>query len=527
MLRRQSPDSTPTSFLIGDGEMATRIRDFPWADHPFGPPETWPVSLRSALGICLNSAFPTAIYWGPDLRLLYNDAWSTIPGPRHPACLGEPCREVWSDIWDVIEPQFARVIETGQGFAVTDQLLPMRRFGIEEETYWSYSFTPIRDEDGTIAGIFNSGQESTGAVLKQRQTAFLLSLIDALRAVTGAERVMETVCAMLGAHLDAARVGIREAGAVPDALPVVVEWSADGRPRAASEPWSTFDRVADELDRGHVVRIPNVAGLRGSGAQAVFEGLGAASVLGVPWHAEGRLRAVLYVHRAAPHVWTDDEVATVEQVFARTIQAVDADRVLAREKVMMDEIDHRARNLLGISQALVRLTRADDVETFRTSLTERMGALGQTLGILSAAAWEGAPLDALLGAELAPYLADDRPQAKLTGPRVLIPSGMAQPIAMAIHELTTNALKYGALSDAGGHLDVAWSLSDDGALTFDWQERGDPIRPDAPDPEPRGGGFGNRLLSLVIETQLHGTLTRSAGAGRYDIRFTVPGVGRV
>ena len=68
--------------------------------------------MRSAVGICLRSAFPTAIYWGSELRLIYNDAWSHIPGPRHPAALGQPAQEVWSDIWHIIEPQFAQVIET-------------------------------------------------------------------------------------------------------------------------------------------------------------------------------------------------------------------------------------------------------------------------------------------------------------------------------------------------------------------------------------------------------------------------------
>ena len=94
-------------FLAGNGEMASLIRETDWSEHPFGPSEDWPQSLRSALAICLNSAFPTAIYWGSDLRLLYNDAWAPIPGPRHPAALGAPAKEVWSDIWPIIEPQFS------------------------------------------------------------------------------------------------------------------------------------------------------------------------------------------------------------------------------------------------------------------------------------------------------------------------------------------------------------------------------------------------------------------------------------
>ncbi|MGE3747766.1 MAG: PAS domain S-box protein, partial [Sphingomonadaceae bacterium] len=123
--------------------MAQRIRSYDWADTPLGAPKSWAQSLRSALSICLNSPFPAAIYWGPELRLLYNDAWRFIPGPRHPDALGKPGKEVWQDIWHVIEPQLRSVFATSQGFVTQEQMLPMQRFGKLEETYWDYSFTPI------------------------------------------------------------------------------------------------------------------------------------------------------------------------------------------------------------------------------------------------------------------------------------------------------------------------------------------------------------------------------------------------
>ena len=155
------------ALLSNDSEMAQRIRSFDWAETSFGPPVHWPQSLRSALSICLNSSFPSAIYWGKDMRLIYNDAWSSIPGPRHPWALGRCASEVWSDIWHVIEPQLSTVFATGHGFVTRDQMLPMRRFGVPEETYWDYSFTPIAGEDGTVAGVFNQGQETTPRVLME------------------------------------------------------------------------------------------------------------------------------------------------------------------------------------------------------------------------------------------------------------------------------------------------------------------------------------------------------------------------
>lgn len=159
----------PVSFLSGGGEMGQFIRSYPWSETPLGSPTTWPQSLRSALSICLHSSFPTAIYWGPELRLLYNDAWAPIPADRHPLALGRPAADVWADIWDVVGPQFEHVMQTGEGFSVFDQMLPMVRNGLRQETYWNYSFTAIRGEDGSVVGVFNQGNETTHAVLARRQ----------------------------------------------------------------------------------------------------------------------------------------------------------------------------------------------------------------------------------------------------------------------------------------------------------------------------------------------------------------------
>ncbi len=156
-------------FLGGGGEMGARIRGYDWDATPLGPPSQWPLALRGALGICLTSSFPTAIYWGPELRLLYNDAWAPIPANKHPWALGRPAKEVWADIWDIIEPQLQQVIASGQGLSAFEQMLPMQRGARIEETYWNYSFTPIRDENGDVVGVFNQGNDITAEVLGRRE----------------------------------------------------------------------------------------------------------------------------------------------------------------------------------------------------------------------------------------------------------------------------------------------------------------------------------------------------------------------
>lgn len=144
--------------------MGERIRAFDWASHPLGPPQGWPPALQMALSLCLDSSFPTAIYWGPELYLLYNDAWSEIPAEKHPGVLGKPAREAWPDIWDIVGPQFRQVMETGQGIALYDQMLPMVRGGQRRETWWNYSFTAIRHADLSFGGVFNQGNDITDLV---------------------------------------------------------------------------------------------------------------------------------------------------------------------------------------------------------------------------------------------------------------------------------------------------------------------------------------------------------------------------
>ncbi|MEQ8895828.1 MAG: HWE histidine kinase domain-containing protein [Roseovarius sp.] len=508
------------SFLSGDGEMARHIREHDWAAHPFGAAEKWPQSLRAALGICLNSAFPTAIYWGQELRLLYNDAWSTIPGPRHPACLGEPAAEVWSDIWHVIEPQFTRVIETGEGLFVDDQMLPMRRYGIEEETYWSYSFTPIRGEDGKIVGIFNSGQETTDKVLRQRQTAFLLEASERVRELSGADGIMTEVCRMLGEHLGAMRVGVRERDTSAERFPVSQEWVAEGvAPAGPGLRWPWLGRLRDGLEAGRAVRVDRTADVTDERARGMFERLGAEAALALPSFRFSSLNAVMFVHRDRPHGWTDEEVATAGQVFGLATQTIERERVLAREKAMLQEIDHRARNLLGISQALVRLTRAEDVSGYKESLLDRLSALGKTLGILSDAKWVGASLQDVLESELAPFLSAEDGRVRLNGPRVVLSPSMVQPVAMALHELTTNAVKYGALAGDDGALDIGWEVSEGEVLRLVWRERSATA---AGAVEAETEGFGTQLLTLAVEDQLDGRISRRVESGTFECVLSLP-----
>lgn len=168
----------PQLFFQGDSEMARRMRRIDWSSSRLGSLENWPQSLRAPLDICLGSSFPIAIYWGEDLALLYNDAWSPILGSKHPWALGRPAKEVWPEIWDTIGPQFDQVMRSGIATRSPDQLLPMHRQGFTEECWFDYTFSPIRNADGGVGGIFNAVVETTFRHIGERRTQLLRHLAE-------------------------------------------------------------------------------------------------------------------------------------------------------------------------------------------------------------------------------------------------------------------------------------------------------------------------------------------------------------
>jgi two-component sensor histidine kinase/CheY-like chemotaxis protein len=511
------------SFLAGGSDMSRRIREYDWDAHPFGRPETWPSSLRVALSICLQSEFPTSIYWGPELRLLYNDAWAPIPGPRHPAALGMPAQEVWSDIWHVIEPQFRRVIENGEGIYVQDQMLPMRRFGYPEETYWSYSLTAIRDEDGSIVGVFNSGYETTRNVLSQRQMRFLLELGDAIRGMGDAQAARKRALEMFGRSMAADRVGLHEiaGGGARGDRPVTDEWLAEGvssigRSIAVSE---LGEEVGTLLRSGRMLIVNDVsADLKSDAAKAIFSGSDVGAVIAVPKIRDGQLIAVLFVHSRQARVWTLFDISTAEQVLERIWNWIDSERTAERERLMIREIDHRAKNALAVVQAVIRLTLAEDISSFRDKIEGRVAALMRTHDLLSTKRWEPIEFGILVHREIEAYRPEGNDFIDLQGSRVLLRSEQAQTIALLLHELTTNAAKYGALSMPGGRLSVHWSLQD-GSLVVEWNET--LLRADRGSDMIMTAGFGSKLINSVIERQLGGTISRAFDNG-LKCRIAIP-----
>jgi len=153
-------------FLEGGGHTGALMRAHDWADSPLGPPVTWPQSLRSVVGLLLQSRFPMFVAWGPELGFLYNDSYADILGAKHPRAMGRRFHEIWSEIWPDISPLIDAAL-AGQATYREDLPLLMNRKGYDEQTWFTFSYSPVRDETGKVAGMFCACTETTGRVLAE------------------------------------------------------------------------------------------------------------------------------------------------------------------------------------------------------------------------------------------------------------------------------------------------------------------------------------------------------------------------
>nr|WP_236960209.1 hybrid sensor histidine kinase/response regulator [Methylobacterium durans] len=140
------------------------MRAHDWSASPLGSPETWPQCLRSALSLMLGSRFPMFVAWGPELGFLYNDAYVEILGRKHPASLGRRFQDVWSEIWEDLLP-LVDVAMAGEATWAENLPLTMHRNGFAEQTYFTFSYSPVRDDAGAVGGMFCACTETTGKVL--------------------------------------------------------------------------------------------------------------------------------------------------------------------------------------------------------------------------------------------------------------------------------------------------------------------------------------------------------------------------
>ena len=191
-------------------------------------------------------------------------------------------------------------------------------------------------------------------------------------------------------------------------------------------------------------------------------------------------------------------------------------RAEERQILLAEEVDHRARNVVAVVQSIMRLTRAETIDDYIGALDGRISALSSAHRLLASSRWEGADLNRLVDEEFAPYRAGGKERVSVRGPVVVLPPATAQTIALALHELATNAAKYGALSTEAGRVNLSWRLSD-GRLELSWQESDGPqIEP------PTRRGYGSRAIVAGIERQLGGIVKFDWQTTGLHCTFSVP-----
>lgn len=191
-------EESTLEFLAGGGEMGRRIREFDWQATELGPSRSWPQSLKTCIRIMLSSKQPIWIGWGPRLLKFYNDAYINIVRGKHPYALGEPASVVWKDIWKDIEPMLSRAMERDEGTYEESRLLIMVRSGFPEETYYTFSYTPVLGDDGRPAGMICYNTADTERIISERALKTMQQL-DSL----GEKKREDEVFAQVGRALSA------------------------------------------------------------------------------------------------------------------------------------------------------------------------------------------------------------------------------------------------------------------------------------------------------------------------------------
>ncbi|MBA3810838.1 MAG: PAS domain-containing protein [Caulobacteraceae bacterium] len=456
-------------FLGDGGEMGRLIRAYDWASSPLGPPESWPRSLKIAVRLMLGSRHPMFIWWGTDLIQFYNDAYRETMGPeRHPSALGQRGADCWAEIWPIIGPQIDLVMAGKGATWHEDQLVPVTRHGARQAVWWTYGYSPIDDEDG-VGGV-----------------------LVVCNDVTREHRVKESLAAA-NAQLASYAGRLRDFFEQAPGFMAVLK----GPGHVFELTNAAYDRLVGRGDlAGKSVReaIREVAG------QGFFELLDGAYASGEPHVGSGvplqfedrpdgarRLRYVDFVYQPIR-----DASGAVTGIF---VQGHDVTaRVIAeeRQKLLADEMNHRVKNMLTVVQSLAMLTgkSARTVEEFQATLADRIHAMARTQDALVQAETEVTEVCHVLKAELAPWL-DAGPQVALDCEVMAIGPRGAVSLGLIVHELLTNAGKYGALSTPEGRLTVRCGPAPEGAV-LTWREQAErPVEAGG------GGGFGTLLIERL------------------------------
>jgi len=363
--RRGTALNAPLAELLPHGGRTGHRREVlghDWAATPLGPVANWSPTLLATVGTCLNSRFPMLLIWGPELVMVYNDAYAPLLGSRHPAALGRSLSDVWADIWPTLRGMVEQV-HGGEPTFSEDLLLVTSRDGFEEETYFTFAFSPVVEPGGTVAGILDTVVETTPRVLAARRMSVLQQLGSLPRSAHGST---EEACVAALEVLADARTDC------PFGLVHLIEGDRGAR-RTASYGLDPAGPLPDDalqaavqqaVATGAVVPIGDLGarlpGLSGVGASPAGE-LDVETAFALPLSASGSDQPVgALVVGASPHLRVDAEYLTFLQLAAGQVAAAvaDAQAVLAERRRAAERAELDRSRAQFSTEVAVTLQRA-------------------------------------------------------------------------------------------------------------------------------------------------------------------------
>lgn len=452
------------------GSLGPLIDGIDWADTPLGAFSTWPQALKAAVRLSLPAKAQIVMFIGPEFVALYNEAYAPTIGDKHPRALGRPARENWSELWDDLEPLLRKVYETGETLSAADRPFYIERFGYPETVYFDISYSGIFDDDGKVLGVLCIVSETTERV---RASAALRASEESVRRL--AAIILSSDDAILSTDLDM-RIASWNWGA--ERLYGYTAEEVVGKPVTLLVP---ADRPTEEaaiverISRGERVEPHETKRRR----------------------KDGHLIDVLLT--VSPVRDEHGKIVGASKIAHDITARKEAERL---QRVLMGELKHRVKNVIATVQAIARQTLGSDeaMRPAREAFGARLQSLARAHDLLTRESWDGADLAEVVSETLLPY---EHARFEIDGPRQRLSPRVVLAMSLALHELATNAAKYGALSVPSGRVTIGWTVdvTNDRRLELRWQEHDGP-----PVVAPNRRGFGSRLIEDVLAAELQGTV---------------------
>ncbi|PIK71012.1 hybrid sensor histidine kinase/response regulator [Methylobacterium frigidaeris] len=358
--------------------MGAMMRFHDWNGSPLGCPDTWPPCLRSTVSLLLGSRFPMFVAFGPELGFLYNDAYAEILGGKHPAALGRRFHDIWAEIWPDISPLIERAL-AGEPTWSEDMPLTMNRCGHDELTWFTFSYSPVRDEEDRVAGMFCACTETTSRVLAEaalRANEARLGFLDLLGKETAkrtnADEILATTTRMVAEHLGLSNCAYADMDADEDGFTIRGDWAGAGSPSIVGH-YSLADfgkRAVHDLGAGQPLIInDNLAELAPEEA-ATFQAIGIAATICMPLVKDGRLTALMAIHDRVPRTWSDYDLALITEVTERSWAHIERVRAIAKLEALNATLEQRVEE---------RTTQLVETEAVLRQ-SQKLEAVGQLTG---------------------------------------------------------------------------------------------------------------------------------------------------